>query len=91
VPDQIITPKLAAALHQRALELSDPPMWEITEDGPGLPGVLLARLITDRATPYVLIASSLEDLRAKLPPRLVRRDSQPAGSPAVMEVSGSET
>lgn len=84
--DQVITPKLAIALHQRALEQSNRPRWEITEDGPGLAGVLLARLITDHATQYVLIASSLEDLRAKLPPGLARADRPPTDPPDVLEV-----
>jgi hypothetical protein len=88
--DRVITPQLATALHQHALQLSTHPVWEITAGGPGLTGVLLARLITDRAMPYVLVAPSLEDLRTKLPPGLVRADRQPADPPDVIEVWASE-
>ncbi len=84
--NQVITPKLAAALHQRALEQSARPVWWITEDGPGLAGVMLARLITDHPTQYVLLAASLEDLRTKLPPGLARTDRLPADPPDVLEV-----
>jgi hypothetical protein len=66
--DEIITPEVAATLHQRALELSALAVWVISEDEPGHPGVLVARLITAGATPYVLTAPSLPELRAKLPP-----------------------
>jgi hypothetical protein len=89
--DQVITPKLATALHQRALERSNHLVWKITEDGPGLAGVLLARLITDRATPYVLVAPSLKDPRIKLPPGLVRTDRQLADPLDVLEVWVDQT
>jgi hypothetical protein len=47
VADEIITPEMAVTLHQRALERNDLAVWVISEDGPGHPGVLVARLNTD--------------------------------------------
>jgi hypothetical protein len=52
-------------------------VWVISEDEPGHPGVLVARLITAGATPYVLTAPSLPELREKLPPGLERSERQP--------------
>jgi hypothetical protein len=91
VPDEIITPEMAVALQQRALEHNDIPVWVISEDEPEHPGVPVARLITDGATPYVMIASSLLDLRAMLPPGLTRRARQAADPDDVVEVWLSET
>jgi hypothetical protein len=84
--NQVVTPKLAAALHRRALEQNARPVWWITEDGPDLAGVLIARLIADHPTQYVLLAASLEDLRTKLPPGLARTDRLPADPADVVEV-----
>jgi hypothetical protein len=77
---------MAAALHQRAVERSDLVVWVISEDEPGHPGVLVARLITDGATPYVMTATSLPELRAMLPTGLERSDRQPADPEDVLEV-----
>jgi hypothetical protein len=68
--DQVITAEMAAALHRRAVELSALAVWVIPEDEPGHPGVLMARLITDGATPHVLTATLLPELREMLPPGL---------------------
>jgi hypothetical protein len=86
VPDEIITPEMAGVLHQRALELSDMAVWVISEDEPGHPGVLVARLVTDRATSYVLTATSLPALRAQLPADLERSERQPGDPEEVLEV-----
>jgi len=92
MPDHVVTPKLAAALHQRAVELGSFPKWEVIDDGPELSGVLLARLITDHGrTPYVLIAPSLKSLRTKFPPGLTRTDPSPVDPPEVVEVWLNQT
>jgi hypothetical protein len=84
--DEIVTPEMAVALHQRALERGDMAVWVISEDDPDHPGVLVARLITDGATPYVLTAATLPELRAMLPPGLERSDRQPADPEDVLEL-----
>jgi hypothetical protein len=88
--DEIITPDMAVALHQRALECSDMAVWVISEDEPEHPGVPVARLITDGATPYVMVASSLPELRAMLPPGLKPRARQAVDPDDVVEVWSSE-
>jgi hypothetical protein len=89
VSDEILTPEMAVALHQGALERSDLAVWVISEGEPDHPGVLVARLITDGA-PYVLTAASLPELRAILPPGLERSERQAADPPEVIEVWVSE-
>jgi hypothetical protein len=47
---------------------------------------IIARLVTDRPTPYVLMAESLAELQARLPPGLERVERQPADLPEVVEI-----
>ena len=92
MPDHVIIPKLAAALHQRALELGSFPRWEVIDDGPELSGLLLARLVTPHGrTLYVLVAPSLKSLRTKFPPGLTRTDPRPVDLPEVVEVWLNQT
>jgi hypothetical protein len=42
--------------------------------------------VTDAITSYVLLAGTLGELHAKLPPDLVRSDHQPADPGVVVEV-----
>jgi hypothetical protein len=88
--DEIITPEMAATLHQRALDLGDMTVWVISENEPDHPGVLVARLIAEVVTPYMLTAATLPELRGKLPPGLERSDRQPADPEDVVEVWVSE-
>jgi hypothetical protein len=50
------------------------------------PGEFVARLITNRPTPYVLLADTVTGLRDQLPPDLVRIERQTADPPEVVEV-----
>jgi hypothetical protein len=84
--DQVITAEMAATLHQRALDLGAMTVWVISTAEPDHPGVLVARLITQVATPYALTAATLPELRGKLPPGLVRSERQPADPKNVVEV-----
>jgi hypothetical protein len=88
--DDILTPAMAVTLHRRAIKLSDLAVWVTTEHEPDHPGVLVARLITDRITPYVLTAATLSELRAMLPPGLERIERQPGDPEGVVEVWVSE-
>ena len=52
----------------------------------GIPRRACARLVTDALTPYVLLAETLGELHAQLPPGLERSDHQPADPPEVVEI-----
>ena len=90
MPDEILTPEMADALHRRALDLGDNPVWIVAETDPGHPGVLVARLIPVALPPCVLTAQSRPELGATLPSGLKRSERQPAESEGVLEVWVSE-
>jgi hypothetical protein len=46
---------------------------------------LVARLVTDAPTPYILLGHTLAELQASLPPGLVRSKRQPSDPPKVVE------
>jgi hypothetical protein len=60
--------------------------WVVMRDLPDYPDKIIARLVTDRPTPYVLMAESLAELQAQLPSGLVRVERQPADLPEVVEI-----
>ena len=47
---------------------------------------LVARLVTDLPSSYVLLSNTLAELQAQLPPGLVRTDRQPGDPPEVVEI-----
>jgi hypothetical protein len=53
--------------------------WIIMHDNATRSGAFVARLVTDAATPSVLLADMLAGLRDQLPPGLTRTDRPPAG------------
>ncbi len=57
----------------------------IVRDQIDCPGKLVARLVTDVLTPYVLPADTLAGLHAQLPPGLVRLERQPPDPPKIVE------
>ena len=86
MPDQIIDPATARSLQadvDRTHALSG---WIVMRDPPDYPGRFSARLTTDRQTPYVLLADTLGELQAMLPPGLIRSDRQPGEPPEVVEI-----
>ncbi len=60
--------------------------WVVMRDPPDYPDKIIARLVTDRLTPYVLMAESLAELQAQLPSGLVRVERQPGDLPEVVEI-----
>ena len=52
---------------------------------PGYAGRLLARLVTDIPTAYVLVADGLSALRTQIPPGLARSPCQPGDPPGLIE------
>jgi hypothetical protein len=55
-------------------------------DPPDYPGKVTARLVTDILAFYVLVADTLADVRAQLPPMLDRSERQPTDLPEVVEI-----
>lgn len=84
--DQTIGATMADAIHadlNRARQLVG---WALMDDVPEYPGKLVGRLVTDMPSEYVLVADSLADLRAQLPPNLNRLKRQPADPPNLVEL-----
>jgi hypothetical protein len=52
-------------------------IWVVLENPPQHPGKFIARLVTDPDPSQFLVANTLDEIRAKLPPRLVRMEPQP--------------
>jgi len=86
MPDQIIEAVLAQELHADACQTRPMVGWMVTQDGPDYPGKVVARLVTDGPTPYVLVADTLAALRAQLPADVMRSQRQPADPPHVVEL-----
>jgi hypothetical protein len=86
MPDQIIDAAIAQGLHTDACRTSLLVGWLVTRDPPDYPGKVIARLVTDGPTFYVLVADTMGELHAALPSALVRSDRQPADLPGVVEI-----
>ena len=85
--DQIIDPIAARALQTDVARTHALSGWVILRDPPDFPGRFMARLVTSaRHTNYVLMADSLAELQAMLPPDLVRSERQPTEPPEVVEI-----
>jgi hypothetical protein len=84
--DQIINAEMARSLHADAVRTSPLVGWIVMRDPPDHAGKFVARLVTAAASPYVLIADTLAEIHAALPPGLTRSDRQPADLPDVVEV-----
>jgi len=64
-------------------------MWIVMDDLVAYPGKLMARLATMETTPYVLLADTLDEMRAALPPGLHRSDRTPADPDGLLELWSS--
>lgn len=84
--DQIIDAAMARALQTDVTRTCPIAGWVVMRDPPNYPDKIIARLVTDRPTPYVLMAESLAELQAQLPSGLVRVERQPADLPEVVEI-----
>lgn len=84
--DQIIDTVMARSLHADACRYHSLVGWIVAWDDPHYPDRFIARLVTDRPAPYVLIADRLAEIQEQLPPGLVRSERQPADPPEVVEV-----
>ena len=84
--DQVIDAARARGLHANARSAHALVAWVVTRDSPEHPGKLAARLVTEAPSPYVLVADTLAEIHAQLPPYLVRAERQPADPPKVVEI-----
>jgi hypothetical protein len=84
--DQVIDATMARALHTDACRDHAVVGWVVMRDPPEYPDKVTARLVTGTPTPYVLVADTLAEIHAQLPPRLARAGRQPADPPEVVEI-----
>lgn len=84
--DQIIDALMACAIHGDAARTHPLVGWIVMRDQPEYPDEMIARLVTDAPTPYVLRGHTLAELRDQLPPGLDRSERQPSDPPEVVEV-----
>jgi hypothetical protein len=84
--DQIIDAAMASSLHTDACRVHPMVAWIVMRDPPDYPDKFVARLVTDLPSPYLLMADSLGEIHAALPPGLVRTDRQPVNPPEVVEI-----
>ncbi|HJS87527.1 MAG TPA: hypothetical protein VJ779_18895 [Acetobacteraceae bacterium] len=84
--DQVIDAAMARGLHADACRDHALVGWVVTRDPPEYPDKVTARLVTDAPSPYVLLADTLAEIHAQLPPHLVRTGRQPADPPEVVEI-----
>lgn len=86
MPDEIITPEMAATLHAEAMERRQLPAWIVFRDEPDYPGKVIARFAIDTPTTSVLVADTLTELRAMLPPGLTVTERRSADPLEVVEM-----
>ena len=83
--DQIIDAVMAQSIHDDAVRKHPLAAWVIVHDQVDYPNDLVARLVTDQFTPYVLVADTLGALHAQLPPGLIRSERQPSDPREIVE------
>ena len=84
--DQLVDAAMARALRADACRSHALVGWVIMQDPPEYPGKVVARLVTETPSPYVLVADTLAEVHAQLPPYLTRAERQPADPPEVVEI-----
>jgi hypothetical protein len=87
--DQIVTPEIARQLREEALRTRGMAVWIVMDDWVAYPGKLMARLATMQTTRYVLLADTLDGMRAALPPGMYRSDRTPADPAGLVELWSS--
>ncbi len=77
---------MASSLHSDISRTYPLVVWVVMNNLPEHPRKLIARLVTDRPTDYVLVADNLNDLRAQLPAHLKRSEYQPPDPSNILEI-----
>ncbi len=83
--DHVINAEMARTLQQRAAGQS-PVLWAVMTDQPDYPGKVVARLVSEQPTPYVLVADDVHSLRTRLPPGLAHAPRLPNNRHDLAEV-----
>ena len=83
--DQLVDAAMARALHADACRTHPLVGWVVTRDSPEHPDRVVARLVTETPSPYVLVADTLAEVHAQLPPYLARAGRQLADPPEGVE------
>jgi hypothetical protein len=83
--DRIIDTTMARSIQADAERTHPLLAWIVMRDE-DYSGQFVARLVTGAATPYVLLAETLGELHAQLPPGLERSDRKPSDPPEVVEI-----
>jgi hypothetical protein len=86
ISDQIIDALMACAIHADAARTHPLVGWIVMLGQPGYPDGMIARLLTQNPTPYVLRGHTLAEVQAQLPPGLTRTERQPSDPPEVVEI-----
>ena len=86
MPDEIIDVAVARKVHADACRRHKLVGWLVMKDMPDYPGKLIARLATDAPSVYVLVADTLAELHALLPPGLECSERQPADLAELVEI-----
>ncbi len=81
---------MAQSIHMETADKNGLAGWIIMCDPPEHPGKFVARLATTHPTIYVMLADTLAEIQAMLPPDLERSLRLPADPPEVVEVWLSE-
>jgi hypothetical protein len=84
--DQIIDAMMARSIQTDAARKHPLLAWVVTRDEGTYRGQFVARLVTETPTVYVLLAGTLGELHAQLPPGTRWSDRQPADPPEVVEI-----
>jgi hypothetical protein len=84
--DRIIDATDARAVNLKARRNNPLVGWVISREDPDYPDKVVARLVTGTPAPHTLVADSLAELRAQLPPGLERSKSQPSDPPHIVEI-----
>lgn len=87
----ILTPETATELHQQAYQQDRLPIWAVTWNPTDYPNKAVARPHfvghgTESAVTAVLVAESLDALRAMIPKDLNRLERAPTDDPVIVEV-----
>jgi hypothetical protein len=77
---------MARGLHAEACRIHALVGWVVTQDPPECPDRVVARLVTETPSPYVLVADTLAGIHAQLPVHLARAGRQPADPPEGVEI-----
>jgi hypothetical protein len=85
-PYQIVDAVMARSLQDDAARSHPLFAWIVMDDVPEYPDAVMARLVTDAPTPYILLAQTLAEIHANLPAGLVRSERQLSDPPEVVEI-----